>query len=96
MEVYQSGMLAVSLAGHDKGKMYVVLGCEEGRYLLADGEHKLLSSPKRKNQKHVQPIRQIPRTLLADMAGIKDDADIRRILRSYRNAKDQKEESCCS
>ena len=51
MELYHSEMMAVSRAGHDKGKIYVVLECGENTCSLADGETKLLGRPKRKNQK---------------------------------------------
>ncbi len=44
----------LSLAGHDKDKLYVVLK-EEGTYaLLADGKTKLLKEPKKKNLKHLE------------------------------------------
>ena len=91
MELYHSAMMAVSRAGHDKGKIYVVLECGENTCSLADGETKLLGRPKRKNQKHIQLIKHIPSELLADMAEIKDDADVRRILKTYRNSKCKEE-----
>lgn len=44
----------LSLAGHDKDKLYVVLK-EEGTYaLLADGKTKTLKEPKKKNLKHLK------------------------------------------
>lgn len=52
-----TGMFVFSKAGHDKGQMYLVLR-EEGDYLyLADGRYKTLEKPKKKNRKHVQPIK---------------------------------------
>ena len=48
MEQYHAEMLAVSLAGHDKGKCYVVLGQENGFFLLSDGKYKPLERPKKK------------------------------------------------
>ena len=41
--------LALSLAGHDKGHYYVVVGEEAEAVYVADGELKLLVRPKRKN-----------------------------------------------
>ena len=49
--------LALSLAGHDKGHYYVVVGEEAEAVYVADGELKLLARPKRKNRRHIQPIR---------------------------------------
>ena len=38
--------IVVSLAGHDKGKLYQVVGEEKGKLLLADGKNKTLAKPK--------------------------------------------------
>ena len=45
--------LALAAAGHDRGTMYLVLGEDGDRVLLADGRLRKLSRPKRKNRKHV-------------------------------------------
>ena len=51
------GLLAYSLAGHDKGNLYFVIR-EEGDYLwLADGKNRPLENPKKKNKKHLQIIK---------------------------------------
>ena len=42
------GMLAVSLAGHDKGRIYLIIG-EEGDFCyLADGKTRGAENPKKK------------------------------------------------
>lgn len=52
-----TGMFAVSRAGHDKGRMYLVLK-EEGDYVyLADGRIRTVENPKKKKRKHVQPVK---------------------------------------
>lgn len=51
------GMFAVSLAGHDKGQMYVILK-EDGEYVyLSDGKLRPVDKPKKKKRKHIQPIK---------------------------------------
>ena len=45
--------LALAAAGHDRGTVYLVLGEDGDRLLLADGRLRKLSRPKRKNRKHV-------------------------------------------
>lgn len=51
------GMFAVSKAGHDKGRMYVIIK-EEGDFVyLADGQQKTLEAPKKKRKKHLQPVK---------------------------------------
>ena len=54
METYRMGMTAVSLAGHDKGKTYVILSADENYVYLVDGSIRTLQNPKRKKIKHVQ------------------------------------------
>lgn len=48
------GGFAVPKAGHDRGKLYVIIGYEEGKYLLADGKHRTLEKPRRKQRKHLE------------------------------------------
>ena len=48
MDRWETGMLAKSLVGHDKDKVYVIVGLDEQFTYLADGERKTLQSPKRK------------------------------------------------
>ncbi len=83
MELYQAKLLATSLAGHDKGKCYVVLRQDNDGYYLVDGTNKLLARPKKKNQKHVQLIKHLPEELTEPMENIREDADVRKILKLY-------------
>ena len=47
--------VVVSLAGHDRGKLLLVVGVEEdGRLLLCDGKSRRLQKPKCKSPKHVR------------------------------------------
>ena len=52
----ENGRFAIASAGHDKGKIYVIIGRQEGNYLLADGKTKTFEKPKRKKEKHLQII----------------------------------------
>lgn len=60
MEGYGVGMMARSLAGHDKGKVYMVLDVKEPFVYLVDGKIRTLDHPKKKRIKHVQVDRHIP------------------------------------
>lgn len=51
------GMFAVSLSGHDKGKIYVIIKEENAYLYLADGDRKPIENPKKKKKKHVQLIK---------------------------------------
>ena len=51
------GMFAVSLAGHDKGRLYLIIG-EEGDFAyLVDGKSRGPQNPKKKRKKHLQLIK---------------------------------------
>lgn len=51
------GMFAISKAGHDKGKMYLVVGEDETTVELSDGRIRTLDNPKKKKKKHVQIVK---------------------------------------
>ena len=56
----EPGQVVISLAGRDKGKLYLIIGFIGGnRVLLADGRCRTVNSPKKKNLKHLQPYRNI-------------------------------------
>ena len=78
MDRWEKGMLAKSLAGHDKGKEYVIINIEETQIYLADGEIRTLDKLKKKKKKHVQLIRK--KHDITDC----DDAKIRSILNDYK------------
>ena len=77
MDRWETGMLAKSLAGHDKDKVYVIVGLDEQYTYLADGERKTLQSPKKKKKKHVQLICE-----KYELSGM-DDVAIKRILKLF-------------
>ena len=51
------GFLAYSLAGHDKGKIYLVVGKTQKYVYVADGQIRLIDTPKKKNKKHIQLVK---------------------------------------
>ena len=71
MDRWEKGMLAKSLAGHDKEKIYVIISIEENHIFLVDGVARTLDRPKKKKKKHVQLIRQKHPIENVDDAGIK-------------------------
>lgn len=54
---YEPGMLVRSLAGHDKGKLYIIIEEIDGKLMLTDGKIRTLERPKAKKVMHVQLIR---------------------------------------
>ena len=76
--------LALSLAGHDKGHYYVVVGEEAEFVYVADGELKLLAKPKMKNRRHIQPIRKLPADVAKLLQNQMDDVVIKRAIKLYK------------
>ena len=62
-----NGRFAISTAGHDAGKIYIIVGEKEGRVLVADGIKYTIVNPKRKNAKHLNIPKQEAATELATM-----------------------------
>lgn len=84
------GRLAVSLAGHDEGTLYLVVGQEGGFVFLADGVYKTWKRPKKKNAKHIRllPDGMTGRELEALSLGPADaDTKIKRYIRLYNERK---------
>lgn len=52
-----TGCMAISLAGHDKSKIYLIVREENGYVYLADGKVRSCGNPKKKNSKHIQVIK---------------------------------------
>lgn len=52
-----TGCMAISLAGHDRDKIYLIVGEEKEYVYLADGRIRTCDDPKKKNRKHIQIIK---------------------------------------
>jgi len=50
------GELATSKAGHDKDRLYLIVGEEEECVYLCDGRLRGVEHPKKKKKKHIQII----------------------------------------
>lgn len=74
MDRQEAGMLARSLAGHDKGHVYMIMDADDAYVYLADGVIRTIQNPKKKKKKHVQMI-----CRRYDLSEI-DDVKIKRVL----------------
>lgn len=54
----EEGMLARSTAGHDQGRLYVIIRMEAEYVWLADGILRTVEKPKKKKIRHIQVIHQ--------------------------------------
>lgn len=77
MDRYKTGMLAKSKAGHDTGKVYVIMDVDDTYVYLADGKIRTLDNLKKKKKIHVQIILKEYDVTAAD------DVKIKHILKEY-------------
>lgn len=81
------GYFVQSLAGHDKGKIYIIEDIKGEYVYLVDGKYKLLDSPKKKNKKHIQITYKIDKELEEKLNGgltVRDE-DIKKAIKHYVN-----------
>lgn len=79
MEI-KAGTVVISSAGHDKGRLMLVVGADGGKYLVADGKERKLAAPKKKNIKHIRAT-----ACSIETAGLTDKG-LRRTLNEMRAA----------
>ncbi|MBO5146258.1 MAG: KOW domain-containing RNA-binding protein [Lachnospiraceae bacterium] len=75
-----TGFLAYSLAGHDKGQIYLIIEETKDYVYVADGILRLLDSPKKKNKKHIQIIKNFDRK--TDMSSVTNE-EIKYLIKLY-------------
>lgn len=71
------GSVVKALAGRDQGSFFVAVAAEDRFVYIADGKERKLSSPKRKNVKHISPTGTV-----ADMTGM-TDKKLKRLLSAF-------------
>lgn len=78
--------IVFSLAGHDRGRAYVVLRIEGGRAYLVDGKARKLVNPKEKSLKHIRSSAPVtPELARALDEGTATDRLIRKELARFRS-----------
>ena len=85
MELQKAGLVK-SLAGHDKGELYIIISIQGEYVYLSDGRRHPLEKLKRKNIKHLQPIVQydeILRKKLTEGQTVGDE-EILRFIRTHK------------
>lgn len=88
------GELATSKAGHDKDRLYMIVGEEEDCVYLCDGRLRGVEHPKKKKKKHIQIIHSSAQDTLIqiikqNLPGERDEIDrqIRKTLEDYLSNK---------
>ena len=81
------GNFAVSLAGHDKDLLYIIIREDTEYVYLCDGRLKKMNCPKRKNKKHIQVIKtgtneELKKRLQTET--VVHDEEIKRTIKLYK------------
>ena len=90
-----TGYMAVSLAGHDKNRLYMIMDETETTVLLSDGNLRPIQNMKRKKKKHIQIVKKMLNEELADRIRNKEtvrDEEIRSALKKYQKTVKKTEE----
>lgn len=82
------GKLAISRSGRDKGRIYVIIKEEEADVYIADGKLRTIENPKRKNKKHIQIIKKLPKEITEMLTQNRDfrNEEVKRAIKLYKNA----------
>ena len=89
------GKLAISKSGHDKGRIYVIRKEEADYVYLADGNIRTLEKLKRKNKKHIQIIKKLPKEITEMLEQEFRNEGIKRAIKLYEKRKDKQEVVPC-
>ena len=85
MVEFKTGGLARSLAGHDKGQLYIIIGVSGEYVTLSDGRKRPSDRPKRKNKKHLQIIHEYDENFgkrMESSVSVRDE-EIRSLIRAH-------------
>ncbi len=79
------GQLVCSVAGRDRGKLYLVHDIDKNTLYLVDGRNRKVGNPKKKNIKHLQVINYVANTVSDKIRSGKKVADleVREAIRTY-------------
>lgn len=76
----KEGMIAKSIAGHDKNRFYLIVSVTSDKAFIADGKRRKLEKPKEKSFKHLRGTKDI-----ADVTLYNSNPKIRRLLKPYND-----------
>ena len=80
------GQIVLSSAGHDAGRYYIVTDVDKEYVYLVDGKYKTISSPKKKNKKHIQILKYVDSGIvLKNNDGTLVDEDFWKAIKNFEN-----------
>ena len=80
------GSIVQSLAGRDKGNLFIVVGVDENYVYLVDGDIRKIENPKRKKIKHVELTRHFDNNIAERIAKKNKitNQDIKRVIKEIQ------------
>ncbi len=79
------GDVVLSLCGHDKNRLYVVVGIDKtDKIVIIDGRYHLRSNPKKKNPKHLLKIAHDYFIIERVNSNNATDAEIHRLIKAWK------------
>lgn len=87
MNYIKFGTLALSIAGHDKNQLFIIIKEDSEYVYLVDGKNRTLEHPKKKNKKHIQIIHYIEETLQNKINANEmiTNVDVKRAIKCYES-----------
>ena len=87
-------IMAKSLAGHDKNKIYLVIEETDNTVTLINGTTKKIDKPKIKAKKHIQAINKLPAEIEKEREEVINltDEKVAHLIKSYEKAIGLKED----
>ena len=101
MNEFQIGGFAVSAAGHDAEKSYVIIQMDKEYVYLVDGRIRTLDRPKKKKKIHVKMLAQSDQNLSEKVINyLVKDEEIKRAIKMVKSVNSSKEvnnvkDRCC-
>ncbi len=83
------GCMAISLAGHDRDRIYLIVGEEKEYVYLADGRERSCGHPKKKNKKHIQVIKKYKNPVVAEKLLRGESVDVSIIIQEVKACQKQ-------
>ncbi len=92
MNEIKVGSFAVSAAGHDAGKCYVIFHMDQEYVYLVDGKIRTLDRPKKKKRIHIQMLSETDQGLADKVVNktVKNE-EIKRVIKLLQYGKSSKE-----
>ena len=86
----QTGMLARSKKGRDKDCLYVIISVKDEYVYLSDGGSRPIWQLKKKNRKHIQPIKK------AGIVSVDNNEAIRNAIKAFENDTQEMDSAKCT